>query len=222
MNSTSTWLSDTAWGWPLVLLLIGGGSYLFILSRGLPLTAFVHSLKLIMGKVKFEGEDGADGQLSHFKALTNAIAATVGLGNIGGVAVAITTGGPGAIFWMWVAAFLGMNTKFFECTLAVMFRGRDYRGEVQGGPMYVIEKALGKKFRFLSVAFAIFGLMVCMALYNVNQLAEYIDVQYSIGRVWIGLIAAVFMAYVLMGGVKRIATFTSSLVPTMCVVYVIA
>lgn len=144
MGKIASTLADFAWGWPLITVLIGGGFYLFVFSRGLPLTGFLMALKLVSGKFHHTDEEKAKGQLSHFKALTNAIAATVGLGNIGGVAVAISSGGPGAVFWMWVAAFLGMNTKFFECTLALMYRGIDYRGEVQGGPMYVIKNALPK------------------------------------------------------------------------------
>ncbi|MCB0357615.1 MAG: sodium:alanine symporter family protein, partial [Bdellovibrionales bacterium] len=102
-------LSDFAWGWPLIIVLIGGGLYLFAFSRGLPLRGFILALKIVTGKFHHANDVKAKGQISHFKALTNAIAATVGLGNIGGVAVAISTGGPGAVFWMWVAAFLGMN-----------------------------------------------------------------------------------------------------------------
>ncbi|MCB9026661.1 MAG: alanine:cation symporter family protein [Bdellovibrionaceae bacterium] len=218
----ATSLSDLAWGWPLVFLLVGGGIYLIIYSRGLPLRGLGLAIQLVSGRFHHKDEEKAPGQLSHFKALSNAIAATVGLGNIGGVAVAISTGGPGAVFWMWVTAFIGMNTKFFECTLSVMFRGKDYLGEVQGGPMYVIEMALPKKLHWLAYLFAIFGLLGCMAMYNVNQLAEYLEVHYNMERMWVGIFVAIFISYILMGGIRRMAQFTSSLVPFMCVVYILS
>ena len=214
-------LVDYAWGMPLVLLLVGGGLYLIFLSRFIPLKAFRRAFLIMFGRYHHEGDEKASGQLSHFQALSNALAATVGLGNIGGVAVAISQGGPGAVFWMWVAAFIGMNTKFFECTLAVMFRGRDYRGEVQGGPMYVIEEALPSWMKPLAIGFAIFGLIGCMALFQVNQLSEFMQEQYSVGPWWVGGICALLTGYVLFGGIQRLALFTSSLVPFMCLFYVL-
>lgn len=222
LHSLSVFLTDLAWGWPLVGLLIGGGIYLFFVSKGLPLSGFVHAIKLISGKVHHAGDDKAAGRLSHFKALMNAIAATVGLGNIGGVAAAISTGGPGAVFWMWIAAFLGMNTKFFECTLSVMYRGKDHRGVELGGPMYVIESALPKKYHWLAYLFAAFGLLGCLAMYNVNQLTDYLHNQYTWPREAIGLGAALVIGYILLGGLQRIANFTSAVVPTMCIVYVVS
>ena len=222
ISGVASWLSDFAWGWPLIFVLIGGGVYLFVFSKGLPLRGLVMALKLVTGNFHHQGEEKAPGQISHFKALTNAIAATVGLGNIGGVAVAISTGGSGAVFWMWVAAFLGMNTKFFECTLALMYRGKDYRGEVQGGPMYVIQSALPKKLHWMSYLFALFGLLGCMAMYNVNQLTDYMESHYQVERMWVGVISAVLIGYILLGGIRRIAQFTSSIVPFMCAVYVLS
>ncbi|MCB0384105.1 MAG: sodium:alanine symporter family protein, partial [Bdellovibrionales bacterium] len=118
-------LVDYAWGLPLVVLLMGGGFVLLGYSRFLPLTGMKRAFALVGGQFHHEGEARADGQISHFQALMNALAATIGLGNIAGVAVAISQGGPGAVFWMWVAAQIGMNTKFFECTLSVMYCGRD-------------------------------------------------------------------------------------------------
>ncbi|MBL4817640.1 MAG: sodium:alanine symporter family protein, partial [Deltaproteobacteria bacterium] len=118
---------DVAWGVPLVVLLIGGGLYLCLVSRLLPLRGFWHAIKLTLGIDKVPGDLTAEGQISHFKALTNALAATIGMGNIAGVAVAIQQGGPGAIFWMWVAAFIGMVTKYFECTIAIKYRGKNYK-----------------------------------------------------------------------------------------------
>ena len=213
-------LVDLVWGPALVFLLIGGGIYLLLLSKLVPLTAFSHALKLVRGKYHHKNDAADRGQINHFQDLCNALAATVGLGNIGGVAVAIQQGGPGAIFWMWVAAFIGMNTKFFECTLAVMFRGTDHNNEVQGGPMYVIEKALPKPMKFLGIAFAIFGLLGTLALFQVNQLAAYMDSQYHVDKLLVGIVCAIFVGYVLLGGVRRMAFINAKLVPIMCVLYI--
>jgi len=213
---------DIVWGLPLIILLIGGGFYLIFVSRLKTLRGFFHAFKLISGKFHHASDKHAHGQLSHFKALTTALSSTVGMGNVGGVAVAITQGGPGAIFWMWVAALVGMNTKFFECTLSTMFRSRDHRGEVQGGPMYVIEMALGKAWKPLAIAFAIFGLMGTLALFNANQVASYVLKHYALAPWLSGLIMASLVGYVLMGGVKRIGEATSKIVPFMCTIYVFA
>ncbi|MBT4762009.1 MAG: alanine:cation symporter family protein [Bdellovibrionaceae bacterium] len=213
---------DYAWGMPLLILLVGGGITLVFYSRFIPLVGFVHAIKLVTGKFHHKDEEKAEGQLSHFKALMNALSSTIGLGNIAGVAVAITQGGPGAIFWMWVSALIGMNTKFFESTLAVMYRGHDYRGEVQGGPMYVIEKALPKQFHFLAIFFAVCGLIGTMSLFQVNQLASMSETYFSVPPIFVGIVSSVFVAYVAMGGVRRIAEITSRLVPLMCVLYIIS
>ncbi|MCB0408175.1 MAG: alanine:cation symporter family protein [Bdellovibrionales bacterium] len=217
----SQWIAHTVdfvWGTPLVVLLMGGGLGLFIYSSFLPLRGFFHAFQLIFGKHSTD-EEKAEGQLSHFQALTNALAATVGMGNIAGVAVAITQGGPGAVFWMWIAAIVGMNTKFYECTLSVMYRGHDYRGEVQGGPMYVISQAMPKKFLPAAYFFAICGTIGCMALFNVNQLSSYLNEEYNIRPIYIGFISAVFVAFVLKGGVRRLGNVTGVLVPLMAVIY---
>jgi len=211
---------DYAWGLPLVFLLIGGGFYLLTVSKLLPLRGFAHAFALITGKFKHQAKS-AEGQISHFQGLTNALAATIGLGNIAGVAVAITQGGPGAIFWMWLAGIIGMNTKFFECSLSLMHRGHDFRGEVQGGPMYVIENALSKKFRPLAYMFAICGMVGTMALFQVNQLAEYSLDQFGTPKLMVGIICAVIVAMIMVGGIRRLAKVTETLVPSMCLFYVI-
>lgn len=211
---------DVVWGLPLILLLMGGGGLLFVYSGLLPFRGFVHGFRLMFGRFKHPDENSAEGQLSHFQALTNALAATVGLGNISGVAVAIGQGGPGAVFWMWVASLIGMNTKFFECTLAVMYRGKDYKDEVQGGPMYVIQNALPPKLKFLAYFFAICGLLGCMALFQTNQLAHYMEEQVGIEPLWVGLGGAAFVYIVISGGVRRLGQVTSSMVPLMTLVYV--
>ena len=125
-------ISDGIWGAPILILLLGGGLYFLVYSRLAPLRYIGHALGILTGKYDDPNEPG---QLRHYQALSTALAGTVGMGNVSGVAVAITMGGPGAIFWMWVSALLGVSTKFFTCSLAVMFRGKDSAGEIQGGPM---------------------------------------------------------------------------------------
>ncbi len=217
-----TIIVEYVWGLPLVILLMGGGFYLLWVSRFLPLLGFVHAIKLVTGQYKHKGESRAEGQISHFQGLTNALAATIGLGNIAGVAVAISQGGPGAIFWMWVASFIGMNTKFFECSLSMMYRGKDHLGETHGGPMFVIEKALPKAFKPLALVFAICGLVGTMALFQTNQLSAYLFDQYQTPKLWTGLVSAGLVAVVLLGGIKRISKVTEKLVPLMCLLYVIS
>ncbi len=213
---------DWAWSLPLVLLLILGGFYLLWISRFIPFFRFRQAVKIVCGKFKHPGDDADRGQINHFKALTNALSATIGMGNIAGVAVAISQGGPGAIFWMWVAGLIGMNTKFFECTLAVLFRGTDYRGEIQGGPMYVIKSALSNKWRGLAYMFAVCGLLGTLPLFQANQLSAYLDDHFSVSTTVTGVVCAVIVAGVLFGGIRRLAIVTSSLVPFMCTLYVLS
>lgn len=206
------------WGLPLLIFLLLANLYLLIQSKMIPIKGVLHSIKLISGKYE-DKNSHAEGQISHFEALCNALAATIGLGNISGVAVAIYQGGAGAIFWMWVAALLGMNTKFFECTLAVLFRGKDYKGEVQGGPMYYIRDGLGKKYKPLAVFFAFCGVIGTLALFQVNQMAHFLNTNYNISNEVTGVTFTVAVAYILFGGLKRISTFTSKIVPLMSVLY---
>ncbi len=220
LNQVLLTLVDFVWGLPLVLLLIGGGLFLFAYSGFVPLTGFCHAVKLTLGKFHHKNEKQGVGQISHFKALSNALASTIGLGNISGVAIALTQGGPGAIFWMWVSAIIGMNTKFFECTLALLYRGKDCEGEVQGGPMYYITKGMGSKWKPLAYFFTICGLFGTYALFQANQLAMFVEGQYSIPRAYLGVTVALIVFYVLKGGLLRLAKVTSLLVPTMCLVYV--
>ena len=133
--------SSLAWGLPLLIILIGGGLYLIISSRFLPFRYLGHAIQVLRGKYDDPNDPG---QISHFQALTTALSATVGMGNISGVAVAIAIGGPGAVFWMWVSAVIGMSTKYFTSTLAILYRGKDSAGELQGGPMYFIMEGLAE------------------------------------------------------------------------------
>jgi AGCS family alanine or glycine:cation symporter len=208
---------DLAWGWPLIVLLVGGGAFLTLYCRFIPFLGARHALDVVRGK--YDDPDDP-GQISHFQALTTALASTVGVGNIAGVAVAITQGGPGAVFWMWVAAVVGMATKFFTCTLAAMYRKPDALGVVQGGPMYYIEVGLGPKWRALAVLFSVFGLVGCLPMFQANQLAEVLNASHGVKPMVTGIACSVVVAAVILGGIQRIGRFTEKLVPFMCVLYV--
>jgi len=219
--------SSLAWGLPLLLLLVGGGLYLLIRSRFLPFTLFLHALQVLRGKY----DDPNDlGEISHFKALTTALSSTIGMGNIAGVALAISVGGPGAMFWMWVSAIVGMSTKFFTSTLAIMYRGKDSNGDLQGGPMYFIMEGLGKRWKPLAIMFSVFGMLGALPVVNVNQLKQAInDILLTPNGVEVSLysnliIAAILVAItsiVILGGIKRISSIASKLVPSMVLLYFI-
>jgi len=197
-------------------------------SRFLPFRYFLHAINVLRGK--YDDPDDP-GEISHFEALSSALAATVGMGNVTGVAVAITMGGPGALFWMWVSAFLGMATKFFTCTLAIMYRGTDSAGQIQGGPMYVIEEGLGKKWKPLAVFFCVAGLLGPLPMVNANQLTKVIKdvVLLPLGvpetfflNLILGILVAGLVALVIFGGIKRIAKVASRMVPAMVAIYVVS
>jgi len=159
------------WGTPLVLLLVGGGLYFVIYSRMTPYRYLKHAIQILQGK--YDDPDDP-GDINHFQALSSALAATVGLGNISGVAVAIAMGGPGAVFWMWVSAIVGVATKFFNNTLSIMYRGKDSRGDIQGGTMYMITEGLGKKWKPLAVLFSVAGMFGALPVFQANQLTQAI------------------------------------------------
>ncbi|HPJ82529.1 MAG: alanine:cation symporter family protein [Bacteroidales bacterium] len=214
IHTFSSWLNL-----PLFITLIGGGLFFMIYSGFIPLRYYGKALKAVGVK-----EDSAAGQISSFQALSSAIAATVGLGNISGVAVAITIGGPGTIFWMWVSACLGMATKFFEGTLAIMFKGKDSKGELQGGTMYMITEGLGKKWKPLAVLFSIFGMVGTFCLMQSNQLTEALQTVIFTpagieNTLWLrlatGLSIAGIVSLVVLGGINRIARVASLIVPFM-------
>lgn len=207
---------DFVWGPPLLALLLGGGLYLTLRSRLLPFFGARHAVDVLRGR--YDSPDDP-GQINHFQALSTALSATIGLGNIGGVAIAITQGGPGAVFWMWMAAVVGMATKFFTCTLAVMYRGRDSLGEIQGGPMYYIEVGLGKRFRALAILFSICGMFGCLGIFQANQVAQILKETYGVAPAATGVSAMVLVALVAFGGITRIGTVASRLVPAMCLLY---
>jgi len=217
------------WGPPLVTLLVGGGLFFLLYSRLLPYRHLPDGVRLL-----FRPADNKDeGTLSHFQALSTALSGTLGMGNVAGVAVAISVGGPGAIFWMWVSAILGIATKFYTCTLAVMYRGRDSEGALQGGPMYIIREALGPRWRPLAYFFALAGLLGTMPIFQVNQLTEIIREAIAVPAGWTGaddhflfdllfglLLAAVVLA-VVAGKLPRIGRVTGILVPAMVAGYLL-
>ena len=219
--------SSLAWGLPLLILLIGGGLYLLIRSQFLPFRYIGHAISVLRGKYDDPNDPG---QISHFQALTTALSATVGMGNIAGVAVAISIGGPGAVFWMWVSAVIGMSTKFFTCTLAILYRGKDSAGEIQGGPMYFIMEGLGKSWKPLAVFFSLCGLIGALPVFNVNQLTQAlndillipngVEVGLSTNLI-IGIALVSITSLVILGGIKRISSVASRLVPSMVVLYFI-
>ncbi len=220
--------ADLIWGTPILILLLGGGLYFLVFSRLAPLRYIGHALSILTGKYDDPDEPG---QIKHYEALSTALAGTVGMGNISGVAIAITMGGPGAIFWMWVSAFLGISTKFFECSLAVMFRGYDSRGELQGGPMYFITEGLGKNWKPMALFFSVAGMIGVSPLFQANQLTQvireailepnHIATSFSTNLIT-GVVIAAIVGVVIIGGIKRIGSVTGKIVPIMVILYMAA
>ena len=217
------------WGPFLLILLVFGGLFFTVYCRFIPFRYFKHGLDILFGK--YDNDDDP-GEINHFQALSAALAGTVGMGNISGVAVAIHMGGPGALFWMWVSAFVGMSTKFFTCTLAILFRGKDDLGELQGGPMYVIQEGLGQKFKPLAVLFSSAGLIGCLPMFQANQLTQFIrdsvflplgmfSSNPFLGNVVTGILIAILVAGVIFGGIKRIGLIAGRIVPLMVLIYLL-
>ncbi|MDY8134613.1 alanine/glycine:cation symporter family protein [Aquimarina sp. 2201CG5-10] len=221
LESFVAFFSSWVWDWPLLILLIGGGIFFLIYSRFTPFLYFKHAIDILRGKYDSEH---APGQLTHFQALSSALAATVGMGNISGVAVAIVTGGPGAVFWMWISALIGMATKFYTCSLSVMYRSEGKNGALLSGPMYVITEGLGKNWKPLAAFFAIAGLIGTLPAFTANQLTQtLVDVMdwQDSDKLYIGLVLALIASLVILGGIKRIGLVASKLVPFMVVLYFI-
>ncbi len=208
-------LSSIVWGPPMLILLVGTGLYLTIILKGMQFRALPHALKLI-----FHKEPDAKGEISHFAALMTALAATVGIGNIVGVATAITLGGPGAVFWMWMTGLVGMATKYSEAVLAVKYRQSGHHG-FKGGPMYYLTHGLNMP--RLGMAFAIFTALAAFGIGNMTQanaVAQILETQMAIPTWVTGLVLLTLTAMVILGGIKSIGKFTSFLVPIMIVIYV--
>jgi len=217
-------LAGILWGNVITLaVLLGVGLYLTLKFNFIQIRGFKHSLHLIQGKYK---KDPCEGEVSHFQALSTALSATVGTGNIAGVATAISLGGPGALFWMWVTAFFGMATKFAESTLAIKFREIDENGDVAGGPMYTLMHGLHMK--RTAIFFAFFAMIASFGIGNLVQVNSVVDgLAFVVPEIktysWlVGVIMAVMVGMVIIGGVKRIAKVASIIVPFMAVIYIVA
>lgn len=224
MDSSSSlikWLNlidEWMWGHFLVILLVGIGLFFTLRFRGMQFRYLAYSLKLAFTRQ----DEEAEGDISQFQSLMTALAATIGIGSIAGVATAIVAGGFGAVFWMWVIALIGMVTKFIEAILAVKYRVVDQNGQMSGGPMYYIANGLGMK--WLGVLFAIFGTLSSFAggnLIQANSIAAAVSSVTAISPVWIGLTLAVVTGFVLLGGIKSIGKISSLLVPVMALTYVV-
>ncbi len=222
------------WGVPAMVCIIGVGLLLSIRTRFIQFRKFGYTFKVTLGRI-FHKKEASDGSITPFQAVCTALAATVGTGNIAGVAGAIAIGGPGAVFWMWISALLGMCTKFSEVTLAVHFREKNRQGDWTGGPMYYIKNGLGPKRRWMAVLFALLGVLTVFGTGNATQvntitsaintaLLNYhvIDASsVSVSSLIIGIIIAVLVALILLGGIKRIGRVAEMLVPFMALLYII-
>lgn len=228
-------INGVVWGIPMMVLIVGAGLYLSIRTGFIQFSKFGYAIKNTLGKV-FKKETVKKGEMTPFQALTTALAATVGTGNIAGVTGAIALGGPGAVFWMWISALVGMVTKYSEIVLAVKYRERNADGDWVGGPMYYIKNGLGKNWKWLAVVFAIFGALAAFGIGNIaqaNTIAGSINTaiqafnpaaadQTTTINLIIGVVCALFIGTVVIGGLTRIGKVTEKLVPIMSVVYIIA
>ena len=219
---------------PVLFLLILGGLFFFIYSRFIQYRYFTHAIAILRGKFNNPNDPG---QINAYEALSTALASTVGMGNIAGVAAAITLGGPGALFWMWVTAFVGMSTNFFTSTLSVMYRGKDSAGIIQGGPMYVIREALGKKWYPLAILFSLCAMVGCLPIFQANQLTQviidiginseslkassfnFLGFEISSLKFIIGTLLMITSGIVIIGGIQRIGSWAGKMVPLMIVIY---
>ncbi len=224
-----------------MVLLVGGGVFFLLYCRFIPYRHFGHGIEILTGKYE---DPTAPGDINHFQALSSALAATVGMGNISGVAIALGVGGPGAIFWMWITALVGMATKFFSCTLSILYRGKDTSGKIQGGPMFYIVEGLGKKWKPLAVFFSFAGLIGCTPMFQSNQLTQIVrdtvlaeqgwmgydtmiladsvitETGFRLSDIIMGIILVFLVSLVIFGGIKRIGHVAARLVPAMVVIYV--
>lgn len=226
-------LASAIWT-PVLFLIILGGVFFVLYSRFSLYRYLGHTIDILRGKYNNPNDPG---QISAYQALSTALASTVGMGNIAGVAAAISLGGPGALFWMWVTAIVGMATNFFTSTLSVMYRGKDSAGEIQGGPMYVIREAMSKKWFPLAILFSVCCLVGCLPIFQANQLTQILvdtaipslemksasivvlGIEINLAKFWIGTTLMVLSGIVIIGGIKRIGYWAGNMVPLMIVVY---
>ena len=233
IESVNTAVNNFIWGVPAMICIIGVGLYLSLRTRFIQIRKFAYAIRSTLGKV-FQKQTASDGALAPFQAVCTALAATVGTGNIAGVAGAIAIGGPGAVFWMWISAFLGMCTKFSEVTLAVHFRERNKDGDYVGGPMYYIKNGLSRHWHWLAFVFSAFGVLTVFGTGNATQVNtittainsalinfHLLDPAYTkTSNIILGIVIAVLVGLILLGGIKRIGSVTEKLVPFMAVIYI--
>ena len=220
--------ADFMWSTPTVILLVGGGLFLVAYSRLRPYRHLGHAIGLIRGKYNRPDDPG---HVSHAQALSTALSGTLGLGNIAGVAIAISTGGPGAVFWMWCTALIGVATKFYTASLAVMYRGYDSEGQLRGGPMYVIQQGLGKKWYPLAVLFAVAGMFGTLPVFQANQMIALLRHGFAepaglalegdslLFDFSVSVVLALLVLAVVVGQIERIGKITVKLVPSMVLLY---
>ena len=242
LNEIVNYLNGIAWGPWMLILLVGTGVFLTVRTGFLQFAKFGYAMKHTVGKI-FKKQSAGEGEVTPFQAMTTALAATVGTGNIAGVTGAIAVGGPGAVFWMWISALFGMCTKYAEVVLAVRYRERNAKGDYVGGPMYYIKNGLGAKWNWLAVAFSLLGALAAFGIGNmtqVNTIAGSINNAIDafggntaaaaislfgqtipVSSIVIGLLVAIIVALVLFGGIKRIGSVTEKLVPFMAAVYIV-
>ena len=220
------WLNDNiVWGPVMLVLLVGTGIWLTLILRGLQFGMLFYALKQAF-RPHPKKDDGSDheGDVSHFGALMTALSATIGTGNIAGVATAVVTGGPGAVFWMWITAIFGMATKYGEGVLAVKYRVTNSKGEMSGGPMYYIENGLGKKWKWLAFLFAFFGVMASFGIgstVQANSVAQAVHSSFGIDTWITGVVLTLITAFVVLGGIQSISRVSSVVVPFMAVLYIV-
>ena len=221
LNST---INSFVWGPPMLVLIVGTGVYLTIRTNFLQVSKFGFAMRETLFKIFEKGEISEEGDITPFQALSTALAATIGTGNIAGVATAIAIGGPGAVFWMWVSAFFGMMTKYAEVVLAIKYREKNKDGNWVGGPMYYITDGLGKNWKWLAYLFAAFGALAAFGIGNMvqaNSVAAALEATFNIPVLVSGIVLAVAAGAVILGGLKRIAAVTEKIVPFMAVFYMI-
>lgn len=220
INEAVSWLNGIVWGPAMLALILGTGLFLTVGLKFMPWRKIGYGFSML-----WKGRDGqGDGDISPFNALMTSLSATIGTGNIAGVGTAVAIGGPGAVFWMWCTALVGMATKYAEAVLAVKYRETDEEGNHVGGPMYYIKNGLGAKWQWLAVAFAIFGAFAGFGIGNMvqaNSVADAVETNLSLPPIATGIIMAVIVFAVLIGGIKRIAQVAGALVPLMAIAYVL-
>ncbi|MGH9221796.1 MAG: alanine/glycine:cation symporter family protein, partial [Vicinamibacterales bacterium] len=218
LTAANTWLNGYVWGWPMIVLLVGTGLLLTVITGGVQFRYLPFALREVLGKIT--QKSAGPGEVSPFQAVATALASTVGVGNIAGVATAISIGGPGALFWLWVSGILGMCTKFAEIVIALHYREADASGQMRGGAMYILRKGLGMP--WLGTIFA--GLVALAAfgignMVQANSVAASLQASFGVSPMLTGIVLAVLTAAVILGGIKRIGQFTEYLVPFMALFY---